>query len=124
MKKAERINCHIFQMWLEGRGRQPANWETLVTVLEDIEKSSLANKIKEYVLTITMIKLFHDIFFIGLSQSKAFAQWRITSSLVLATYAQYQAKAKPQGISNGLPGQHLRTYDTEDQKRLEIDRET
>ena len=50
MKNAERINCHILQVWMDGRGRQPVTWETLVTVLEEIEKSSLAGKIRRYAI--------------------------------------------------------------------------
>ena len=50
MKNAERINCHILQVWMDGRGRQPVTWETLVTVLEEIEKSSLADKIRRYAI--------------------------------------------------------------------------
>ena len=30
------INCHIFQEWFSGGGRQPVSWETLISVLEDI----------------------------------------------------------------------------------------
>lgn len=46
MRNAERINCRILQGWLDGRGKQPVTWMTLTYVLEDIERSSLANQIK------------------------------------------------------------------------------
>ena len=46
MRNAGRINLRILQEWLDGRGKQPVTWTTLVQVLEDIEMSSLANQIK------------------------------------------------------------------------------
>ena len=44
---AERINYSILQEWVDGRGRQPVTWATLVQVLEDIEMSSLADQIRK-----------------------------------------------------------------------------
>lgn len=45
-ENAERINCQIFQEWLDGKGRKPTSWTTLVGVLSDIEMGELANKIE------------------------------------------------------------------------------
>ena len=45
-KNAERINCQIFQEWLDGKGRKPTSWATLVGVLNDIEMGELAKKIE------------------------------------------------------------------------------
>ena len=47
LKNGEDINCHILQEWLEGRGRKPTTWATLVRVLHDIEKGELAEKLEE-----------------------------------------------------------------------------
>ena len=44
---AEDINCKIFKKWLEGNGRQPVTWGTLVQVLKDIELRALAQQIEE-----------------------------------------------------------------------------
>ena len=44
---AEDINYKIFQKWLEGKGRQPVTWGTLVQVLDDIDLRTLAKQIKE-----------------------------------------------------------------------------
>ena len=45
-ENAERINCQIFQEWLDGKGRKPTSWGTLVRVLNDIEMGELASKIE------------------------------------------------------------------------------
>lgn len=45
-ENAERINCQIFQEWLDGKGRKPTSWATLVGVLNDIEMGELASKIE------------------------------------------------------------------------------
>ena len=44
---AERINTEIFREWATGRGKQPVSWETLTTVLRDIEFGALASEIEE-----------------------------------------------------------------------------
>ena len=44
---AEDINCKIFRKWLEGKGRQPVTWGTLVQLLDDIDLRTLAKQIKE-----------------------------------------------------------------------------
>ena len=45
-ENAERINCQIFQEWLDGKGRKPTSWVTVVGVLNDIEMGELATKIE------------------------------------------------------------------------------
>ena len=42
----EDINTEIAMKWLQGVGRSPCPWDTLVTVLEDIELKGLAFKIR------------------------------------------------------------------------------
>ena len=44
-RDAERINTEIFREWLNGEGKQPVTWATLIEVLHDIELSSLAKDI-------------------------------------------------------------------------------
>ena len=39
------INLEVFRMWLRGTGKQPATWDTLVGVLNDIGLNKLANDI-------------------------------------------------------------------------------
>ena len=41
----------MMQKWVGGRGRQPANWATLVRVLRDAEFSVLAGGVEQLVLT-------------------------------------------------------------------------
>ena len=43
---AQKINLKILQEWLEGNGKQPVTWKTLVDVLCKIGLSELANDIK------------------------------------------------------------------------------
>lgn len=37
----------MFSDWLEGKGRQPTTWETLIEALEEANLSELANDLKE-----------------------------------------------------------------------------
>ncbi len=39
------INHEIFSRWLQGEGKQPVTWATLVGVLRDIGMNSLADEI-------------------------------------------------------------------------------
>ena len=41
-----KINIKIFQRWVEGRGRKPITWATLIEVLRDIKLSTLADNIE------------------------------------------------------------------------------
>ena len=43
---AERINTAILREWVNGRGKKPVTWTTLVEVLHDIELSTLAGDIE------------------------------------------------------------------------------
>ena len=42
----EAINIEIVSTWLQGNGRLPCTWDTLVSVLEEIELKGLAYKIR------------------------------------------------------------------------------
>ena len=44
-KNAERINMEILQEWVEGRGKQPVTWDTLVDILRDTQLTELAIEI-------------------------------------------------------------------------------
>ena len=46
-QNVERINTEILREWATGRGKKPVNWETLTTVLRDIEFGALASEIEE-----------------------------------------------------------------------------
>ena len=46
LRNAEWINTEILQEWLEGRGKQPVSWRTLIEVLRDVELSKLAGDIE------------------------------------------------------------------------------
>ena len=46
----EAINIEITIKWLQGRGRSPMTWETLVTVVEEIGLKGLAFKIRQNLL--------------------------------------------------------------------------
>ena len=52
-QNAERINTEILQEWATGRGKKPVNWQTLTTVLGDIERHVLASEIKAVKLAST-----------------------------------------------------------------------
>ena len=45
-RNGEDINRHILQEWLDGKGRKPTSWATLVKVLSDIGKGELAKKLE------------------------------------------------------------------------------
>ena len=40
----------MFIEWLEGKGRQPATWETLIEALEEADLSELASNLKDVLL--------------------------------------------------------------------------
>lgn len=44
--------CSMFGEWLEGKGRKPITWETVINVLEEVEKFEVARDLKD-VLGIT-----------------------------------------------------------------------
>ena len=46
MNDAEQINMEIFRQWINGRGKHPITWKTLVEVLRDIELNVLAGEIE------------------------------------------------------------------------------
>ena len=45
-RNASKINYQILQQWIQGGGRQPVTWNTLVGVLRSIKLSELANTIE------------------------------------------------------------------------------
>ena len=45
LRDAERINTEILCEWLNGKGKQPVTWATLIEVLYDIELTTLADTI-------------------------------------------------------------------------------
>ena len=44
---ADAINQDILTRWLQGQGKQPVTWFTLICVLRDVELSQLAQRIEE-----------------------------------------------------------------------------
>ena len=46
-KNALDINHEILRLWLQGKGRQPVTWDTLIAVLQDIGLIDLAKAIKD-----------------------------------------------------------------------------
>ena len=44
---AKAINWEILRNWLEGKGKKPVEWSTLVKVLKDIRLSELANEMEQ-----------------------------------------------------------------------------
>ena len=44
-ENASRINRKLLQRWIQGRGRQPVTWDTLVGVLRSINLFELANTV-------------------------------------------------------------------------------
>ena len=46
MRNAAEIVRHTFRLWLQGKGRQPVTWATLVAVLQDIGLVKLAKDIE------------------------------------------------------------------------------
>ena len=43
----DRINMEILRQWIEGRGKQPVTWETLIEVIREINLIVLAQEIVE-----------------------------------------------------------------------------
>ena len=43
---AEKINMEVLQQWINGKGKHPVTWTTLIQVLRDIELSVLAGEIE------------------------------------------------------------------------------
>ena len=48
---ATKIIFEIFEKWIQGKGKLPVEWGTLIEVLNNIELSELANKIKAKTIT-------------------------------------------------------------------------
>lgn len=44
--KVLNINRRIFQAWLQGKGKVPVSWATLIAVLQDTELKTLARDIE------------------------------------------------------------------------------
>lgn len=47
---AEKINFRVLKLWVEGKGRLPVTWATLVTVLKDIGLVRLAKDIEARIM--------------------------------------------------------------------------
>jgi hypothetical protein len=47
---AEDINTNSFTLWLDGKGRRPVTWATLVGVLRDMRLFTLAEEIEDALL--------------------------------------------------------------------------
>lgn len=43
---ATEINLQILEQWIQGKGKKPLKWSTLIEVLNDIGLSKLANEIE------------------------------------------------------------------------------
>ncbi len=46
-QEAEAINTAVLEEWLQGMGKQPVTWRTLVDVLRDCQLNTLADDISE-----------------------------------------------------------------------------
>ena len=44
---ATKINLQIFQKWIQGKGKLPVEWSTLIEALKDIGLVQLANEIEQ-----------------------------------------------------------------------------
>ena len=42
----EEINRVVLELWLKGKGKQPATWGTLIEVLKDVNLTDLAKEIE------------------------------------------------------------------------------
>ena len=47
------INTEILKKWLQGRGRQPITWRTLIEVLRDSQLTELADEIERNLVRLT-----------------------------------------------------------------------
>ena len=54
LRDAVQINSRILQDWLNGKGKHPKTWATLIEVLVSIELSTLANIIKKKMDKVTL----------------------------------------------------------------------
>lgn len=55
-KDAIMITYKIFQLWLQGSGKVPISWATLIQVLKTIERTELARKIEKLVKNSDLLK--------------------------------------------------------------------
>ena len=46
MNDANKINLEILEQWINGKGKHPVTWKTLIEVLRDIKISTLAEEIE------------------------------------------------------------------------------
>ena len=46
MKNPEDINMEVLRQWVDGKGKTPVTWETLIQVLRDTELTTLADDIE------------------------------------------------------------------------------
>ena len=46
-KNGEQISIHILNEWLEGKGKKPTTWATLVKVIKDIGMGEVAKKLEK-----------------------------------------------------------------------------
>ena len=46
-RNASDIVRRVFRLWLQGKGKQPVSWDTLIAVLQDIELNTLAKDIEQ-----------------------------------------------------------------------------
>ena len=44
-ENVQEINLEVFRLWINGVGRKPISWNTVVTVLREIGLNALASKI-------------------------------------------------------------------------------
>ena len=44
---ATKINLQIFQKWIQGKGKLPVEWSTLIEVLKDVRLSELAIEMEQ-----------------------------------------------------------------------------
>ena len=44
-RNSTKINRRIFQLWLQGKGKRPVSWDTLVSVLKDTGLNKLASDV-------------------------------------------------------------------------------
>ena len=47
MKNPEQINLEVLQEWVQGGGKQPVTWDTLIDVLRDTESTDLTRLASE-----------------------------------------------------------------------------
>ena len=59
-RNASDINCRVFRLWLQGKGRKPVTWDTFIDVLKDVGLNALAMTVQENLIHLENLDLWQQ----------------------------------------------------------------